>query len=200
MRPQARLGSRASPSPRPCLAAASGLWGLQGRLEQPAPLPTPRQHLGAEALSSTELDLTSRGGTGPRTHLTSHAHTLSGQQELPAGHGCADEDSTETHFPTAAKQREEEGTDVQGTCGTPGRTEAKALCPTGDPFDGQMQGSKRTELLHAGMTSSGREAARFCTRRTRHRGDTQIKPPTAGGGARENTWGHFTKQSAAFWK
>lgn len=29
-------------------------------------------------------------------HLTSHAHTLSGQQELPKGHRHADEDSTET--------------------------------------------------------------------------------------------------------
>lgn len=57
------------------------------------------------------MELTRRAGEGrgPETHLTSRAHTLSGQQELPEGHGCVDEDSMETHLPTAVKQREEEG-------------------------------------------------------------------------------------------
>ena len=46
-------------------------------------------------------------------------------------------------------------------CDAPVRTKAKALCPGSDPFDGRMhRASKRTELLHAVMTSSGWEGAR----------------------------------------
>ena len=66
----------------------------------------------------------------------------------------------EPHFQTAAKQKEEEG-DRQQYLWSPGKNEEKALCPRGDPFDGRMQSEQATELLHAVMTLSGWEGARF---------------------------------------
>lgn len=101
-------------------------------------------------------------------HLTSHAHTLSGQQELPKGHRHADEDSTETLFQTAAKTKETDSS----ICGAPVRTKAKALCPRSDPFDGRMQSEQADRALPCGYDFErlgGSTLSR--ARRTHHRGD-----------------------------
>ena len=64
-----------------------------------------------QALSSAEL--TRRAGEGhgpgPETHLTTCAHILSGQQELPKGHERRDEDNMETYLQVSEKQEKEEG-------------------------------------------------------------------------------------------
>lgn len=64
-----------------------------------------------QALSNAEL--TQRAGEGhgpgPETHLTTCAHILSGQQELPKGHERMDEDNMETYFQMSTKQKKEEG-------------------------------------------------------------------------------------------
>ena len=88
------------------------------------------KHLSA-AQSQSQEPGTGRGrvsSTG--THLTSRAHTLSGQQELPKGHGRADEDSMEPHFQMAAKQKEEEG-DRQQYLWSPGKNEGQGALSQG---------------------------------------------------------------------